>query len=108
IATQEVVVEVSPNGAFAQLPPVNIVTPNGDGINDCLFFDTGGAPASNFQDFSLRVFNRWGTLVYEGSGISSRWCPNDLHEGSYVYVVSYTDRCTGEAKELRELVTIKR
>jgi len=104
----EIVIEVSSDSRFSELPPVNVVSANGDGINDCLFFNHDGVPASIFQDFVLRVFNRWGTLVYEGSGIGSRWCPNDVHEGSYFYIVSYTDLCTGEAKVVNQTLQVVR
>ncbi|MCL6273523.1 gliding motility-associated C-terminal domain-containing protein [Muricauda sp. 2012CJ35-5] len=40
------------------------ITPNGDGIND--FFRINGV--ENFPENSLKIFNRWGVLVYEAEG----------------------------------------
>jgi len=44
----------------------NTFTPNGDGIND--FFTLFGGPA--IRDIELlRIFNRWGALIYEGRNL---------------------------------------
>ena len=42
----------------------NGITPNGDGIND--YFQINGI--ENYPDNTLRVFNRWGVLIYEAQG----------------------------------------
>lgn len=49
-------------------------TPNGDGTND-RFFLQGGKKVSNIQIF--RVYDRWGTLVYEGADLKV----NDANSG---------------------------
>lgn len=43
-------------------------TPNGDGVNDKF-----GVKAQNITDFNLRIFNRWGELVFESNNISDLW-----------------------------------
>lgn len=43
-------------------------TPNGDGVNDKF-----GVKAQNIIDFNLRIFNRWGELVFESDNISDLW-----------------------------------
>jgi len=43
-------------------------TPNGDGINDRFLVQGFGA-----EDFLLRVFNRWGELVYESNNLFEGW-----------------------------------
>ncbi len=43
-------------------------TPNGDGINDKF-----GVKAQNITDFNLRIYNRWGELVFESDNISELW-----------------------------------
>lgn len=48
-------------------------TPNGDGFNDV--FTIMGTEVINIQ--KLRVFNRWGIVVYEGLNIP----PNDINTG---------------------------
>ena len=65
----------------------NIVTPNGDGLND--LFDIMGA--ENFPGASLAVFNRWGQEVFSSSAydeyqrINTGWDPEDLPGGVYYY-----------------------
>ena len=44
-----------------------MVTPNGDGMNDFLFIrGVESAPVNN-----LRIFNRWGVAVYEASNYNN-------------------------------------
>lgn len=43
-------------------------TPNGDGINDRF-----GVKALNLTQFNLKIFNRWGELIFETNDISELW-----------------------------------
>jgi gliding motility-associated-like protein len=49
-------------------------SPNGDGLNDIFRIEH----SENFTLTSIRVFNRWGQVVFETSDISSGW------DGTYV------------------------
>jgi len=72
--------------------PVSIITPNGDGKNDVLRF--GGL--ADFPDNTLRIFNRWGNLVFEAEGYQVR---GNLFEGmrggerlpadTYYYILTF-------------------
>jgi gliding motility-associated-like protein len=68
-----------------QLP--NVITPNGDLQNDFFVFDD----MTSFEGcYSLRVFNRWGALVHEGTDVFSPFDGTDLNgrelaEGVYFY-----------------------
>lgn len=70
---------------YLQFP--NVVTPNGDGINDRFVIGnlvTGFAYPIN----SLDIYNRWGARVYHVENISSEddfWDPSDLPAGTYYY-----------------------
>jgi gliding motility-associated-like protein len=70
---------------FLQFP--NVVTPNGDGINDkfeILNLIDGMAYPIN----SLDIYNKWGTRVFHKQNISSEadfWDPSDLPDGTYFY-----------------------
>ncbi|MBA4240958.1 MAG: hypothetical protein C0448_09530 [Sphingobacteriaceae bacterium] len=64
----------------------NVVTPNGDGIND--FFRINGL--ENFPGSSLNVFNRWGNKLYSNDDYKNDWSPN-VTDGTYFYIVSVSD-----------------
>jgi gliding motility-associated-like protein len=63
----------------------NIVTPNGDYKNDFL----------NFQcllpDMQLKVFNRWGNLMYQNANYKNDWSPTNLVNGVYYYILKLPD-----------------
>ncbi len=39
-----------------------------------------------FPGSTLKVYNRWGSLVYENDNYDNSWNPRDLAEGTYYYV----------------------
>ncbi|PSR55206.1 hypothetical protein AHMF7605_17680 [Adhaeribacter arboris] len=61
-----------------QLIP-NIFTPNGDGKNDTFVPRVTCLPAD------LKVFNRWGQVVYNQKNYQNTWDGNGLPEGIYYY-----------------------
>jgi gliding motility-associated-like protein len=64
----------------------NVVTPNGDGIND--FFRINGL--ENFPGSSLSVFSRWGNKLYTSDDYKNNWSPNVI-DGTYFYVLNVSD-----------------
>jgi hypothetical protein len=63
----------------------NVVTPDGNGINDMFF--SGG---EDLKQFHLVVYNRWGQQIYETSTVNDNWnC--DCTVGTYYYVIEATD-----------------
>lgn len=70
---------------FLQFP--NVVTPNGDGINDKFVIGNllnGMAYPVNTFD----VYNKWGTRVFHKENIATEadfWDPSDLPAGTYFY-----------------------
>jgi gliding motility-associated-like protein len=75
--------------------PVSIITPNGDGNNDELYF----GDLSDFPDNTLRIFNRWGNLIFEAEGYQIR---GELFNGTrngeklpadtYYYILTFDDQ----------------
>jgi gliding motility-associated-like protein len=65
----------------------NVFTPNGDGKND-LFVPF---PYKYIQDIDLKIFNRWGTLVFQTTDKDINWDGKEqedgkaLSEGVYYY-----------------------
>lgn len=60
----------------------NIITPNGDGLNDVFRFRN--APLTNL---ALHIFNRWGQQVYANSDYQQDWDAAGLPAGIYYYYV---------------------
>jgi len=75
--------------------PVNIITPNGDGKNDVLYF--GGL--DNFSDNKLTIFNRWGNTIFEaknyqiyGELFNGMRNGERLPSDTYYYILSFDGR----------------
>lgn len=69
----------------------NAFSPNGDGNNDLLelFADC------LFRDFDLKIFNRWGEMLYHAAGPEVSWDGRTangepLPNGVYVYAIDYS------------------
>jgi gliding motility-associated-like protein len=65
----------------------NIFTPNGDLNNDVFRLTT-----TNATDIIIRINNRWGNTVYEGSGLDPFWDGkiNGTIANEGVYFLQYT------------------
>ncbi len=65
------------------------LSPNGDGINDQLIVRC----KNNYPNASLKIFSRWGTLVYEGepTGWNGQFDGKDLPDGTYFYILDLND-----------------
>lgn len=84
---------------FTETIVPNIFTPNGDGENDELKFINVDAT----QEFSLRIYDRWGVKMFETEDPSFYWNGETKHgkkasEGVYFYELIYTDQCSDESK----------
>lgn len=90
----------------AALP--NVITPNADGRNDCFGLgprpENPAAPAGlctdDFQE--VRIFNRWGRLVYQSADLAFCWAAPGLAAGTYHYLIRTTRRA------VRGLLTVER
>ena len=71
----------------------NVFSPNGDGEND-RFEIEGILGTTN----TVRVYNRWGQIVFEASNYKNTWAANGISDGTYFYEVkvnSSTEPYTG-------------
>lgn len=82
----------------------NVFTPNGDNWNDELVF----VGVDHTQSYSIRIFNRWGRLVFESTDATKNWKGKDEAEGTYFYELRYTDVCSNEEKLKTGTVTLLR
>jgi gliding motility-associated-like protein len=87
-----------PDQIVDDFSPVNVFSPNGDGINDQLIF------FKNYKAVGkINILNRWGNVVYESSDLSKSWDGKDQHnamssDGVYFYSLEYTST-NGELKK---------
>jgi gliding motility-associated-like protein len=67
------------------------LSPNGDGINDCLILDH----LEDREDIRVaEVFNRYGAKVFELNDYVDQWCGTDqngeiLPVGTYFYIIYF-------------------
>lgn len=65
----------------------NVFTPNGDGLND--LFEV---PHVNISEFNIRIFNRWGALLFESNSITTSWDGTfkgkPVEDDVYVYTIT--------------------
>ena len=64
-----------------------IITPNGDDKNDFLAFDhlLKISPA-------LKIYNRWGKLIFQSDDYKSNWPNESIKDGVYLYEAQF-DNC---------------
>jgi gliding motility-associated-like protein len=83
-------------------------TPNGDGINDVFMLKY----QCIFSSYQLKIFNRWGQLVFVSRNPSIGWDGNfkgaSQPVGSYVWEMSYTDQINGKNQEQHGTVVLIR
>ena len=65
----------------------NFVSPNGDQLND--FFEVISDRA-----IDLKIFNRWGKLLFESEEYSNNWPDKEYATGVYYYEILLPDRIT--------------
>lgn len=82
----------------------NVFTPNGDGSND--FFRP--FPFNGVQNAEVKIFNRWGKLVFETDDPNILWdgnyqnSGNEAGEGVFFYIIKFLQN-TINGPELKEL-----
>ena len=108
---------LKPNALEDKIEVFNIITPNGDGIHDVLAI----SGLKNYPDNSIRIYNRWGVLVYgtqayntqgnvfEGTSKGRVTVDPDrkLPVGTYFYILDYKNNL-GESKTLSGYLYINR
>ena len=100
------------------IPTIDIFIPSGfspnrDGVNDYFVITRPFNTSIN-----LEIFNRWGNLVYKSADYKNDWDgrgnqPNNilgepLPDGTYYYIVTATDKTTGNTRKFASFITLKR
>jgi hypothetical protein len=74
----------------------NVITPgNSPGYNDIFtiqYGEKGRTPADAGLKVDVKIFNRWGTKVYEGFDYQYDWAGDDVDGGVYYYLVFIADQ----------------
>ena len=73
-----------------ELKLYNIITPNGDQLNDEFRLPELPANFCDEQFEKVQIYSRWGQLVFESGDRDFRW-PGEGHGTTYYYLVSYSD-----------------
>jgi len=96
-------VVTTPTPYFLPDETANIFTPNGDGKND-IFYPYNSIVYSKTdieyyaKEFSIKVYDRWGKLVYETTDYDPAWDGKYdggklANDGTYYWITSYVSRC---------------
>ncbi|MNU54423.1 hypothetical protein D3C71_434800 [compost metagenome] len=91
-------IRVTINDCICKMMIPNVFTPNGDGRNDVFLPVT--APGCNFMFYDMRIYNRYGQLVYYTNNAANGWDgtfrDQPAEAGAYMYSIKYTNRYTDE------------
>ncbi len=70
----------------------NVITPNGDGMNETLVIDC----VQYYEQPVMQIYNRWGNMVYQNDKYDNSWDGKDdngveLSDGTYYFVFTVLD-----------------
>lgn len=108
---------LEPNSLEDEIEVFNVITPNGDGTHDVLTI----AGLENFPVNTIRIYNRWGVLVYTTNAYNTEGNVFDgtsegrvtiaqdrnLPVGTYFYILDYED-ATGTTKSMSGYLYLNR
>jgi gliding motility-associated-like protein len=91
-----------------QLQVANVFTPNNDGLNDEFMI----YPQQEIAELSLKIYNRWGGLVFETENPNQSWNGKsnngvECTAGVYYYIAKGIDRC-GKPFDINGMVSLIR
>ena len=108
---------LEPNITEEEIEVFNVITPNGDGVHDVLRIEG----LENYPVNTIRIYNRWGVLVYTTNAYNTQGnffdgtsegrvtvkADNKLPVGTYFYILDYED-ATGNTKSLSGYLYLNR
>lgn len=65
----------------------NVITPNGDGVNDYLYL----IDLDQFPGTEVWIYNRWGELIYHSTDYRNTWGADNISDGTYFYTMLLPD-----------------
>lgn len=63
----------------------DVITPNGDGLNDVFTIRRG-----ELETFNIDIYDRWGKKLGSINEVSDEWKPGDADAGTYFYIMTGT------------------
>ncbi len=66
----------------------NVITPNGDGMNDLLVFEN----LEYFPNNHLIILNRWGQKLFEKDSYQNDWNGAKYSDGTYFFILELNDK----------------
>jgi gliding motility-associated-like protein len=63
----------------------NVFTPNGDGFNDTFYIEN-----VEYGKWELKIYNRWGKLIYQNPAYKNEWTAEGISAGVYYYELSHS------------------
>ncbi|MEI7596620.1 MAG: gliding motility-associated C-terminal domain-containing protein [Bacteroidota bacterium] len=89
--------------AIIEMP--NVITPNGDGIND--LFEP--IKIENVASANMNIYNRWGNLLFQSNNLPIKWDGktknSESTEGTYFWIIEYTS-LNGEKHNINGNLTL--
>ncbi|MDB5268117.1 MAG: hypothetical protein JWP58_1157 [Hymenobacter sp.] len=82
--------EVVPVAELAAFRPPNVITPNGDGLNDFLRMPDLPVDFCDNKFAGIKIFSRWGQQVFTSAERGFQWGGQGAG-GLYYYLATYTD-----------------
>jgi gliding motility-associated-like protein len=74
--------------APAEVHIPNVITPNADGINDNLVFEY----LDFYPDNHLKIFNRWGNMIFEQNNYQNNWDGGEFSDGTYFFLLEVVEK----------------
>ena len=74
-----------------EFTPANIFTPNGDNLNATFKIPELPADFCDSRFSTIKIFSRWGNLVYQSKDRNFSWDGGKQAAGVYYYLIEYTD-----------------
>jgi gliding motility-associated-like protein len=102
VAFTEVVEDELFNIDLSTIAFPNVFTPDGNdknaGWRPFLREDPTFDLTQVFNSYSLKIFNRWGSLVFESSNSERTWSDRQSETGVYYYTIEYESLCGSGVK----------
>ena len=86
----------------------NVITPNNDGLNDCISAEN----IAQFNTCSFVILSRWGNVVWQTNNPKNSWCGTtengqETAEGTYYYILKGTTLCNQKINSTGTITVIR-